>query len=481
MSALGTGITFNTTGTGVQSIYAGASCTNQFPRSQSAAGAWTCNSVTATDVDGTICTSTGAGCLYNRVQEEGANLTQRPTINFIGSSITCADNGGSTRTDCTVTDANTTAHGALTGLANDDHTQYFLLAGRAGGQTGKGGTAASENLTLNSTANATKGSIFFGSEWQWTEDSPDPVDASASNGGAWTPTMSVTGTAGTTSNTRGIYLNPTLNYNDVSPHVVINSYKAIEGAGTVTVSGTATQASAWQLFAATATLDSTLATAVPPTPVSFRSGLTVKYSATSGTGTMSGNPAAFLDANTYRNVDAGGTFTITSPTSFMSSPVFTETAGALNITTFRGFYFQDPTINGTPQVTTEVGVDIDKPTRAGTAAGNISLRIAGTTVNTPTTQAIAAAANTINCTASLMFLTTATGTTIMTSNPTIADGTNGQVCILLNTDSVATDCITFTDSTLGLQLAGNFTMCQNDSLTVVYNGTDWIELDRSDN
>lgn len=56
----------------------------------------------------------------------------------------------------------TTDHGLLTGLGDDDHTQYALLAGRAGGQSLIGGTASGEDLTLESTANATKGSIFFG-------------------------------------------------------------------------------------------------------------------------------------------------------------------------------------------------------------------------------------------------------------------------------------------------------------------------------
>lgn len=51
-------------------------------------------------------------------------------------------------------------HGAaLTGLTDDDHTQYALLAGRSGGQTLQGSTDASEHLTLESTANATKGEV----------------------------------------------------------------------------------------------------------------------------------------------------------------------------------------------------------------------------------------------------------------------------------------------------------------------------------
>ena len=56
----------------------------------------------------------------------------------------------------------TLSHGALSNLSVDDHNIYFLLAGRSGGQTARGGTGASETLTLSSTINATKGKILFG-------------------------------------------------------------------------------------------------------------------------------------------------------------------------------------------------------------------------------------------------------------------------------------------------------------------------------
>lgn len=51
--------------------------------------------------------------------------------------------------------------GASVPSTNPDagHPQFVLLAGRSGGQTIQGGTAASENLLLESTANATKGFI----------------------------------------------------------------------------------------------------------------------------------------------------------------------------------------------------------------------------------------------------------------------------------------------------------------------------------
>lgn len=43
------------------------------------------------------------GVGYDEVAEEGSGLTKRPTLNFIGSGVTCVDNSGSARTDCTFT------------------------------------------------------------------------------------------------------------------------------------------------------------------------------------------------------------------------------------------------------------------------------------------------------------------------------------------------------------------------------------------
>lgn len=54
---------------------------------------------------------------------------------------------------------------------NDDGdvlNNYLYLPGRAGGQVANGGTAAGEDLTLSSTANATKGNIYIGQAW-WDE------------------------------------------------------------------------------------------------------------------------------------------------------------------------------------------------------------------------------------------------------------------------------------------------------------------------
>jgi len=60
-------------------------------------------------------------------------------------------------------------HGSILGLADDDHAQYALLAGRSGGQSLTGGSAANNNLTLNSTSNGTKGKINLGANAAFDE------------------------------------------------------------------------------------------------------------------------------------------------------------------------------------------------------------------------------------------------------------------------------------------------------------------------
>jgi hypothetical protein len=50
-------------------------------------------------------------------------------------------------------------HGTLTGLADDDHVQYALLAGRAGGQTLIGGSGSSDNLVLGSNVSVLQATV----------------------------------------------------------------------------------------------------------------------------------------------------------------------------------------------------------------------------------------------------------------------------------------------------------------------------------
>lgn len=66
------------------------------------------------------------------------------------------------------------------------------------------------------------------------------------------------------------------------------------------------------------------------------------------------------------------------------------------------------------------------------------------------------------------------GAVTITADPSIADGYQGQLLILEGTDN--TNTVTLTDG-LGMQLgAGTRVLGANDTLTLMFNGTDWLEV-----
>lgn len=83
MGALTTGLVKNTTTTGVQSIYAGTSCTNQFNRSLDASGAATCAGVGVADFTANQGTTTQVlhGNAAGQPTWAGVSLTADPTAN----------------------------------------------------------------------------------------------------------------------------------------------------------------------------------------------------------------------------------------------------------------------------------------------------------------------------------------------------------------------------------------------------------------
>lgn len=58
------------------------------------------------------CGTSGGGSGYNTIQDEGSALTQRAIVNFIGSGITCVDDGSS-KTNCTVSTGAASAYDQL--------------------------------------------------------------------------------------------------------------------------------------------------------------------------------------------------------------------------------------------------------------------------------------------------------------------------------------------------------------------------------
>jgi hypothetical protein len=87
---------------------------------------------------------------------------------FIGTDLNIGGN-------LTVSGTASIPHTNLTGLLNDDHTQYVLLTGRSGGQVLTGGTLAGNNYIVRSTTNATKGSVVFDEVTATTSNSTGSV------------------------------------------------------------------------------------------------------------------------------------------------------------------------------------------------------------------------------------------------------------------------------------------------------------------
>lgn len=87
-----------------------------------------------------------------------STLSSIPTAN---NSVLITNGSGVPSISSTLPSAVVSAidHSNLSNLAADSHTQYALLAGRAGGQTFIGGTAASNNLVLQSTSNVSRGVV----------------------------------------------------------------------------------------------------------------------------------------------------------------------------------------------------------------------------------------------------------------------------------------------------------------------------------
>lgn len=136
-----------------------------------------------------------------------------------------------------------TDHGALTGLADDDHTQYLLLAGRAGSQVANGGTGAGENLTLNSTSHATKGKIFFGGSSAY-DGANFRLGINTVTPAALLNIVSTTNVGVTQTIANGIYLqNP---FAATSGNQSISGAMVWEGQGYKTVSTAGSRAVAWR-------------------------------------------------------------------------------------------------------------------------------------------------------------------------------------------------------------------------------------------
>ena len=63
---------------------------------------------------------------YTLIQQAAANLTRRTTLNFTGTGVSCVDNAGASRTDCTI---NSTTSLAFSGLTSGTNTTATMTVG----------------------------------------------------------------------------------------------------------------------------------------------------------------------------------------------------------------------------------------------------------------------------------------------------------------------------------------------------------------
>lgn len=264
-------------------------------------------------------------------------------------------------------------HGSLAGLTDDDHSQYALLAGRAGGQTLIGGTASGEDLTLSSTAHTTKGSVFIGSS--------SLFEFNETTGQLALPT---TGSGG------GVVIGgDTLMYRSATQRLLISDTELHTTRSFGTTDGLVRALNIdTSVSGGTGTDLRALTFNVVGTGTATISGL----SAITGDVWVSGtagatNAAAIASANLRVN----NAMTVGSGYGYRVIPLMT---GAGTMGTWRGFEARTPTRSSTGTITTSIGLDVQSMgIAAGTAAygiqiqaqsgsaTNIGLYFPGTTAN----------------------------------------------------------------------------------------------------
>jgi Collagen triple helix repeat (20 copies) len=293
---------------------------------------------------------------------------------------------------------------AMLGLptGGDPFGQYFRLLGRVGGQTGSGGVAAADNLTLNASSAALPhtGLLRWDDSQLWWPSFPnyDPTVDENRYLARFNPTFDISpdGTAPLgvqeflgitmdptiTSNAVGI---PVVNMVNIQPTVTMGAEFLFVG---VTAGGTFTSTAfpgggSWRLFNAGPTIRSATAGTAPYPATIYASGPTISYE---GTGAATTSALTEFIANGTVQTGAGtGAHTVTQWTQASLAPNLARGSAAMTVTTLRRLYARIPVGSGaTPStITTDVALDIDNlPTGAQvTTTTAIGVRSAITTAN----------------------------------------------------------------------------------------------------
>jgi len=305
-------------------------------------------------------------------------LASTDMSNF-SSSVTALLTNANIPNDLTldnITQVTTRSHASMQNLSADDHTQYTLLAGRAGSQTWVGGTAPGENATIKSTAHATKGSIVLDdavSLWPSIPDNPGTTSALTFN-----PTFADSGSGGG-STIKGLDFNPTFSN---AGSQLLSQLSAVTGRGTFTYNINPLFTNLFQLFVAQPTLSMAGAGAV------VNSWTILSQQVIAGASTIAAGSTnvhiGFDENSQVSSTGAAGSAGWSQFTGFRFAPRMDSVTGGgspsvTTITDLRALWVVGVAKAGagTNTVTNQVAVDIADLTGATT---NLSLRSAGAAV-----------------------------------------------------------------------------------------------------
>ncbi|OFW41934.1 MAG: hypothetical protein A3J29_07815 [Acidobacteria bacterium RIFCSPLOWO2_12_FULL_67_14b] len=262
-------------------------------------------------------------------------------------------------TDAGATTLHKHDHGGQDGLSDDDHSGHPWLLGRSGGQTLIGGTGSGDDLTLQSTSHATKGTLFLDDAVVlWPNH---PTSGAALDLVAYTKTFTNTGTT-------------VLDVFDISPTISyanLMSYRVLNAGGTFNRS-TDSIFSLFQLFACNQT-EITTGAINPWTMLALSDNSISEHQ-----GTGSAQQIMVQNVKAVRHNAGSGTYTCANLVGFRDVPSLSAlTAGGTMACTERAaLWAQDIgfTATGTVTLARNLGVSIDNLT-VGTS-GNRTVTLA---------------------------------------------------------------------------------------------------------
>lgn len=104
----------------------------------------------------------GGAAFYQTVDDEAVALTQRAVVNFTGAGVTCVDNGGAARTDCTI--PGFLPGGGIVDINALNPASQFLATGTAGADFNIASAVATHTFNLPDAGGAARGVVSTGAQ-----------------------------------------------------------------------------------------------------------------------------------------------------------------------------------------------------------------------------------------------------------------------------------------------------------------------------